>query len=134
MSINNKMVELVRNNSKFTKATQSFVSIYSKRSEYGGPEEGGWWHTVYALEGSIGFASREQAEAYFDEAEQLAHTLQMQESKQHRDAFVANHDDFADHEDDFCVGETCGPDEFMVIIEDQQGSMDNSRDPIPHWE
>lgn len=134
MNLQDKLIEIIKNHPDYIQAAPAHVSIYRKCQQYGGPEEGGWWHTVYELQGSVRFASREAAEAHLESVQQLVHQLQKQENQQHRDAFVMNHNDFEDVEDDFCHGETCGADEFFVEIEENPGALDNTREPIPCWE
>jgi hypothetical protein len=134
MSITNQLIELIKSNPRYAPTATHYVSVYHKEQLYGGPEEGGWWHTVYQLEGSVAFPSREQAEAYIEHAEQLAEQLQIQANRQFRDAFVMKYRDDVDLEDDFCTGETIDAGEYLVHVEETQGSLDNSRDVIPHWE
>jgi hypothetical protein len=134
MSTTEQLVDLIRNNEHYTKAATHYVSIYSKEQLYGGPEEGGWWHTCYTLEGSVSFPTYEQAEAFLVQAEHLAGRMKSAADRAFRDNFVNNHRDDVDYEDDFCTGETCGSEDYLVCIEQKQGEMDNSDEPIGHYE
>lgn len=134
MNLDNQIIDLIRNNPRFTQAQPCYVSIYSKSQAYGGAEEGGWWKTYYKLEGSVAFPTREQAEAYVEEVEKLAHMQQLQANAEYREYFLNSYRDDQDCEDDFCIGETCGADEFFVTIEEQQGEMDNCNEPVGHYE
>lgn len=33
-----------------------YLTVYQTGRQYGGPEEGGWWYTVYSLEAAIPFS------------------------------------------------------------------------------
>lgn len=127
--------QLILKHPDFQTAEMCYVSVYTKNEVYGGPEEGGWWHTVYALQGSLRFATRQQAEAYVEQAEQQAQQLQLQASREFQEHYVSRYQDAsADIEDDFCRGEVASSDEYVVIIEEIQGSYDNTKEPIGHWE
>lgn len=134
MNTSEQLLDLIRNNPRYSAASTHYVSIYFKEQQYGGAEEGGWWHTVCTLEGSVSFDTREQAEQYVEHATQLADKLQRQANKEFRDAFVANHRDDADYDDDYCRGETVDAGNYFVHVEEQQGSLDNTKEPIGHWE
>lgn len=133
-NITQHALDVIRSNPRYTQANGSYVSIYRTWQAYGGPEEGGWWKTYWKLEGSVYFPSQEQAEAYLDEVHALVARMQQQENDEARSAFLMNHRDDVDYEDDFCGGESCGPDEITVHIEQEQGSMDNTDEPIGHYE
>lgn len=135
MNVTDQLIELIRSNPRFAEASTHYVSIYHKDQLFGGHEEGGWWHTVYTLEGSVTFPTREQAEAYVDHATELVEKLQAQANKTFRDAFVANHRDDMDYDDsDLCHGDIVDAGNYFVHIEEKQGELDNSREPIGHWE
>lgn len=133
MNTSEQLIELIKANPRYTPTGQHYVSIYRKEQTYGGSEEGGWWHTVNTLEGSVAFPSLEQAELYVEHAEQLVEKLQQQANKERRDAFVLNHRDGIDYEDDFCTGESLD-ETYFVHIEEKQGELDNTNEPIGHWE
>lgn len=128
------MIDLIQKNPRFQKNEGCYVSIYRKEQLYGGPEEGGWWHTVYALEGSVSFVSREHAESYYDEIHSLAQKLQHDANMCRREAYLddcARGIEFDDN--DLCHGESID-ETFFVHVEDEKGSMDNSKDGMPHYE
>ncbi len=118
----------------FVESQKCYVSIYEKNQAYGGPEEGGWWHTTYKLMGSVPFLSGEAAEAYLEQAKAQAAGLQREANQQFREYYDSRFSDSDDIQDDFCVGESASADEYLVRIEDVLGELDNSDEPIPHWE
>lgn len=134
MNTTHKMLDIIRSNPRFEKANASYVSIYALSDAYGGPEEGGWWKRYWKLEGSVWFPTEEQALAFVDEATKLASNMRIEALRNQRDVFVANHREGIDYEDDFCGGEVPFADDFEVIIEDKPGSLDNTHEPIGHWE
>jgi len=134
MTVTDRLIDLIRNNPRFSEAKPHYVSIYKKEQCYGGPEEGGWWKTYYVLEGSVSFDTQEQADGYVEHVEIVAKELKNAADKSFRDTFVNSHCDDIDYQDDFCVGETCGSEDYIVIVEDVQGSLDNSNEPIGHYE
>ena len=134
MNVNKQLLEIIRSNPRFSSTEKHYVSIYRSESAYGGPEEGGWWKDYNFLEGSVSFPTLEQAEEYLEHTKSLAEKMQQQANKAFRDAFVANHRDNIDYQDDFCRGESCSAPEYFVYIETTQGSLDNSDEPIGHYE
>jgi hypothetical protein len=127
--------QMILEDSTFEKAEVSYVSVYEKNVCYGGPEEGGWWHTYYKYLGSVKFHTYEQAQAYVAKAEEQAHELRMAAMRSFRDCYSVNHQDpMEDIEDDFCRGEMADASDYVVEIEQVPGSMDNSNEAIPHWE
>ena len=135
MNVSNQLIELIRSNPRFAEASTHYVSVYHKDQQFGGHEEGGWWHAVYELQGSVSFPSREQAEVYVEHATELVSKLQSQANKQFRDAFVANYRDDSDYDDnDLCAGEVVDAGDYFVHIEEKQGSLDNTNEPVGHWE
>jgi len=134
MTTTEKLLDLIRTNPRYSEAKTHYVSIYRKSQAYGGPEEGGWWKTYYELEGSVPFATEEQAQDYINHAELLVQQLQTAENTAFRDTFVNSYRDDVDYEDNFSYGETCGADEFTVIVESERGSLDNTNEPIGHYE
>lgn len=119
---------------KFVKAAVCYVSIYESNDVYGGPEEGGWWHTYHKFKGSVKFYSLEEAQAYLERAESQAEKLKKEANANFRNYYESRFDDFDDIQDDFYRGEVASADDYWVIIEDTPGSRDNSTEPIPHWE
>ena len=134
MNISEQLIDLIKSNPRYSQASTHYVSIYHKEQKYGGPEEGGWWHTVYALEGSVPFPTREQAEAYVEHAAQLVNKLQIQANLQFRDAFVANCPyDIELDDNDLCYGEVVDAGKYFVHVEDKQGELDNANEMVDAW-
>ena len=117
--------EIVMSEESFIKASPMWVSVYKGQSLYGGPEEGGWFYDVWELVGGLKFPTEETANAYLTEAEANA---------DYRAMYEARYSDADDVEDDFCSGESTGPDEFRVVCESSLGERDNTSEPPPHWE
>lgn len=134
MNVTEQLLDMIRTNPRYTAAKTHYVSIYRTYQAYGGPEEGGWWKSYYELEGSVPFATQEQAQDYVEHAELLVKRLQHAENTMHRDVFVNSYRDDVDYQDDFTHGETCGADDFCVIVEEERGSLDNTKEPIGHYE
>jgi hypothetical protein len=81
-----------------------YVSLYESERVYGGPEEGGWWYTVYNHIASRAFDYLRAAEDFAGQAW-----------------------------DRLEASEPCGS-RYRIVTEDTPGSRDNSRDPAPVWE
>jgi hypothetical protein len=116
------------------KGPSVFLSVYSSEKHFGGPEEGGWWYTVTTLMGSIPMVDHECAEALVGN---LTAELETQNRVLERDCnnALANLPDPDIHggSDDPPIG-FVGAENLFVHIEDVRGSLDNSRDPAPHYE
>jgi hypothetical protein len=81
------------------------VSLYERERVYGGPEEGGWWYTVYTYIASRAFEYLRAAEDFAGQAwDRVEQTNEFRGS--------------------------C----YTIVMEDTPGSEDNSRDPAPVWE
>ena len=127
--------QLILEDPAFEKAQATYVSVYEKNVCYGGPEEGGWWHTYYKYLGSVKCHTTEQAQEYLEKAEQQAHELRLAAIRGFRDMYEARYQDpMEDVEDDFCRGEMADASEYVVELEQNPGSMDNTNEAIPHWE
>lgn len=127
--------DIILKHPEFQTSKPVWVSVYESQSVYGGPEEGGWYHTYNRHVGGVRFLSRQEAEAYVETAEQQAAALNSQANRAFGQWYDRRHNDpCEDVEDDFCCGEATGPDDHWVVIEDVRGHLDNTNDPIPRWE
>lgn len=105
-----------------------YVSIYERVSYYGGPEEGGWWGNDNVLRAWQSFPSRSVAEKHLERVIELAqkktHEAVREWSEQCRRECDWCEDrgiDPADHP----MGETDGPSDFFVVIEEDLGSSEH---------
>ena len=131
----NTLVESIKANPRYCKASDAFVSVYRKWQAYGGPEEGGWWKTYYKLEGSVYFPTEEQASEYLEAAENLARQMRIKEMESSRDGMFQSWDDSDDSGDEsLCRGWSDDNDEFVAIVESKQGSLNNEHESIGHYE
>ncbi len=126
--------EIIMSEEEFIKASPMWVSVYKVQSLYGGPEEGGWFYDVWELVGGMKFPTEETANAYLTEAEAKAKAMRSQANADYRAMYEARYSDADDVEDDFCSGESTGPDDFRVVCESRLGERDNTSEPPPHWE
>lgn len=129
------IIEAIKASPRFQPAKAAFVSVYRTQRCYGGPEEGGWWHDRTILEGSIPFASMEAAEEYLAHAERVISEKNADEHPE-RVAAMANlpdEDTWSSSEGFIPSGWSDGG-ELFVHIEDARGSLDNSKEPRPHYE
>lgn len=116
-----------------------YVSIYETSSNYGGPEEGGWWYTSYHLQSSKKFYDREEAEKF---ADALRNGVESQglnneplSSSRGLDEYPdpSGGDPMYDHSDsDIPLGFSGLATNYEVIIEDQAGKHETKE--IPHYE
>lgn len=129
------IVEIVKNHPNFAPALEGYVSLYEQTRCYGGPEEGGWWYTVYRFLGGIPCKTEAEASrlraVLEDEAEKLAR--EANRARKEEFEFRYGRDPIAEIEDDFCSGESID-EKFLVTVETVAGEMDNSKEPPPHWE
>ena len=116
-------------------AAPRFVSLYRSVQVYGGPEEGGWWYTVNALEASKRVPTVEAAEALRDAVEVEAARLSREGLKRHGDYCreIVESCDARGIDDYDSYGSNDGPDMYFVTIEAVAGARDNSAEPVPVW-
>lgn len=105
-------------------ATAHYVSLYRREPYYGGPEEGGWWGSDYALVAYERFDSDEAASAAAEAVVELAERM----SAEAKDAF--NRQCAAECEwlearglDADFLPEVNGEVSYHVHVEDRPGSL-----------
>jgi len=118
------------------KAPEShYVSLYSSQQRYGGPEEGGWWHSVNCCEASQEYQTREQAEAAREQCKAVAAKLEEASKRSYGDEMLRSMDWLdARGMEASDLPEPDGPVTYDIRIESTPGQSDNSRAPMPHYE
>lgn len=129
------LADAVKRHPSFEAATPVFVSVYRRLQCYGGPEEGGWWYDRFILQGSVPFATREDAGKWLAAAEKEVELLNAREQPARTRAMASLPD-----------VETCWSSEgwipkdwndggdLWVTIEEKRGEFDTSTEPRPHYE
>jgi hypothetical protein len=108
---------------KAENAEETFVSLYERTCEYGGPEEGGWWRHDMVLLKSAKFPSQSTAEqvalAVAVRAEQMS-----AEARRAWAERMGRECDWCDERslDADYLPEPDGPSEYTVVIEKVAGS------------
>lgn len=130
-----QLADIVREDNRYDEARPCFVSIYRSEQAYGGPEEGGWWHTIRALEGSVPFPSRDEAERYLAKAKEIVEQRNREDAPERHKA-MANLPDIetAYHDEGYIPQGWSDGGELSVCIEDRQGESDNTAEGMPHYE
>jgi hypothetical protein len=110
----------------------AFVSLYRRKSWYGGPEEGGWYGETISLEFSKRYPDKEEAEA----AKELVDGKAKEMTAEANEAWArrcANDMEWLEErglEPDF-LPEIDGPDEYFVRVETRKGFFE--REDSRHW-
>lgn len=108
--------------------TGIYLSLYSARPFYGGPEEGGWWGNDYVLEASQAFSFEEDAEHARADIEKLAEklstTARMDFGQQCLDEIEWCEERGLEHET--FLREPDGPWRYFVVLEARRGSMEHN--------
>lgn len=132
-----RIAEIIQADPNFQPAEHCSVSVYRREQAYGGPEEGGWWHTVNTFIGGVNCASREAAKARIAEYEKQAEELSKAAKAERPGRYAQLGDDetvtSSQPEGDIPTGWSDGG-EYFVVIENVQGERDNSQEAIPHYE
>jgi len=130
-----KLVEIIRSHNEFNEAKPRFVSIYRRHQCYGGPEEGGWWHTRNILEGSIPFPTEEAAEQWLEEAKRQVEEQNRAEAPDRHRAMASLPDyESAYYDEGYIPTGWDDGGELWVTIEETAGISDNRNEPIGHYE
>jgi hypothetical protein len=138
MNLIEHLAEYVSKQPDFQEAQPAFVSIYRCHRCYGGPEEGGWWFDRNELVGSKPFLSVDAASDWLEAAKVEVERLNAAEAPARARAMASLPD--CDQEPLPDAGEGYIPKgwddggELCVVVEEQKGSMDNMREPNPHYE
>jgi len=135
MNLIEQLVEKIEAHTDFEEASPAWVSVYRRERCYGGCEEGGWWYTVNALQGTIPFAALSAAEKWLEVAkEDVAKANRAEAPSRH--AAMANLPDIdtAYHDEGYIpVGWSDGGD-LWVTVESSPGQSDNTNEPTPRYE
>jgi hypothetical protein len=109
-----------------------YVCLMEETSDYGGPEEGGWWRHDTVLVAYQRFDTEEQAEAARQKVLELAAELGQQAQREHGEHCLVTMEwlDARGLDADF-LPEVDGPSKFHVIM--SQGLPENSYGPS-HYE
>jgi hypothetical protein len=135
MNLIEQLVEKIETHAEFEPASPAWVSVYRRHQCYGGPEEGGWWHDVDQLLGTIPFATRSTAEKWLEVAKADVAKANRAEAPS-RHAAMANLPDIetAYHDEGYIpVGWNDGG-ELWVTVESSPGQSDNTKEPRPRYE
>jgi hypothetical protein len=129
------LVEAISSHPEFTVAKPCYVSVYRTHQCYGGPEDGGGWHTVKGLGGGILVCNQEGAEAYLDTKQR---EIEDQNDLELPDRYKAmanlpDHDT-AYHDEGYIPRGWSDGGTQWVAIEETLGQSDNTSDPRPHYE
>ena len=104
-----------------------YVSLYREEQQYGGPEEGGWWRTVTAIESYQEFSTREQAVAVAKQVEKFADELTEKGRREHGEQCIRECEwlDALWLDADW-LPEPDGPGEYFVVVESVPGQHNYS--------
>lgn len=133
-----RLADYVRSQDNYNQSQHAFVSIYRHHRCYGGQEEGGWWYDRYELEGSIEFATRDDAEEWLRTAKAEVARINREEAPARWQATARLPD--CDEEALPDAGEGYIPTgwddggELWVTVEDKAGEHDDMHEPRPHYE
>lgn len=108
---------------KAENADETFVSLYERTCEYGGPEEGGWWRHDMVLLKTAKFPTQAVAERVAAQVASRASQMSA-ESKRAWAERCSREVDWCDERglDADYLPEPDGPSEFEVVIEKVAGS------------
>ena len=135
MDMIEELADLLRAEPSYEKAQACYVSLYRHERAYGGPEEGGWWYDINTLDGSMKFPTREAAEAFLVASRRIVEQRNRREAPERHRAMAALPDiETAYHDEGYIPLGWSDGGEWLVVIEERQGSMDNSQDGRPHYE
>ena len=134
-----RLADYVSEQPNYEQAKPAFVSVYRHHRCYGGPEEGGWWYDRYELEGSIAFATHDEAEAWLEKAKAEIERQNRAEAPARYRAMASLPDEDnepcpANCPEGYIPRDWDDGGELQILVEDVRGHLDNMNEPTPHYE